>query len=141
MEMLSFFSFFIIVRLERLRASCMLHKIGQERTLGVGIRDTVLQRSRMDGNGFLGNTAVPAKSRPCSGTGEGTFLLSAMLILVRSLHTTCRDSVAFENWNMFTNAFSLLRFSCERVLGLMFSAPEGGVSNTPYAMTCTREGS
>jgi hypothetical protein len=44
-----------------------------------------------------------------------------MLILVRSLHTTSRGSVGFENGNMFTNAFSLVRFSC--VLGL-FSAPE-----------------
>jgi hypothetical protein len=35
---------------------------------------------------------------------------------------------------MFTNAFSLVRFSCERVLGL-FSAPEGGVSNTPNQQT------
>jgi hypothetical protein len=45
-----------------------------------------------------------------------------MLILVRSLHTTCRGSVAFENWNMLPKAFSLVRF-CEGVLGL-FSAPE-----------------
>jgi hypothetical protein len=39
-----------------------------------------------------------------SGTGQESFLLSGMLILVRSLHTTCRGSVAYENGNMFTNA-------------------------------------
>jgi hypothetical protein len=34
--------------------------------------------------------------------------------------------VAYENGNMFTNALSLVRISCERVLGL-FSAPERGL--------------
>jgi hypothetical protein len=38
-------------------------------------------------------------------------------------HTTCRGSVGFENGNMFTNAFSLVRFSCELVLGLFRIRP------------------
>jgi hypothetical protein len=43
--------------------------------------------------------------------------------LVRHIDSRSFSSLGFENGNMFTNTFSLARFSCERVLGL-FSAPE-----------------
>jgi hypothetical protein len=85
----------------------------------------------MDRKGILRNMAALAYSRPCSRTGRESFLLSAMLILVRSLHTTCRGSVGFENGNMFMKVFLLVWFSSgECVLGL-FSAPEWGLEYAP----------
>jgi hypothetical protein len=105
-----------------LRRDVSVQRVYSRQRFGTGRECANTFRFRMDGSGILGNTAAPTYSRRCSGTGEGSFLSSAMLILVRSLHTTCRGSVGFENGNMFTNEFSLIRFSCERVLGL-FSSP------------------
>jgi hypothetical protein len=85
---------------------------------------------RMDGNGILGNTAAPANSRPCSGTRKFP-LVRHVDSFVRSLHTICRGSMGFDNGNMFTNAFSLARFSCERVLGLFSVLLERGLEYAP----------
>jgi hypothetical protein len=66
-----------------------------------------------------------------SGTGQESFLLSAMLILFRSQsHTTCRGSVGFVKGNIFTNAFRLFDSPANAFSGVLCTGIYG-VSNTP----------
>jgi hypothetical protein len=96
------------------------------------IRDTVLQRSgsgRECANTFRGFERTGMVTFGTLFRNElRKFLRSCPPCWFLFVLPTCRGSVGFVNGHMITNAFSLVRFSCERVLGLFCT---DAVSNTP----------
>jgi hypothetical protein len=64
-------------------------------------------------------------------------------LFVPSHHLSRTGSVGFENGNVehcsLTNTFSLVRFSCERVLGMFSAAPERGLEYADRVCRCFQD--